>query len=114
MDIYEQDLLIAKMKDEIKSKQECLFQRFKELQKNKQENEYLESIKNDYAKYFNNISSIKKDQLNAFQNINKYLNKTSCKLEIKDSLLKEMREDQQKVLTEIDKLKIELNKIIIE
>ena len=114
MDISERDLLIAKMKDQIKSKQDYLFERFKELEKNKEENEYLEAVKNDYAKYFNYISSIKRDQLNAFENINKYLDKIGCELKTTDSLLKETREDQQEVLGEIYKLKTELNKITNE
>ena len=114
MDISERDLLITKMKDQIKSKQNYLFEQFKELEKNKDENEYVETVKNDYAKYFNYISSIKSDQLNAFENINKYLDKIGCQLKISDSLLKETREDQQKVVHEINKLKIELNKITSE
>ena len=114
MDISEQELLIAKIKDQINTKQDHLLEQFKDLKKNTEENEYLESVKNDYAKYFNYISSVKSDQLNAFENINKYLDKIGGELKINDSLLKETREDQKKVLGEINKLRTELDKIISE
>ena len=114
MDISERDLLIAKIKDQINIKQDHLLEQFKDLKKNKEKNEYLESIKNDYAKYFNYISSVKSDQLNAFENINKYLDKIGCQLKTTDSLLKEIYKDQQEVVDQISKLKTELNKITNE
>lgn len=111
MDINERNSIILKMKQQIKEKQQYLQERFKELEKNKSENLYLDKIKEDYQKYFNYINNIKQDQLKAFENISSYLDKVGCELKTTDTLLQETKYDQKQVLTEINKLREELNKI---
>jgi len=111
MDINERNSIILKMKQQIKEKQQYLQERFKELEKNKSENLYLDKIKEDYKKYFNYINTIKQDQLSAFESISNYLDKVGCELKTTDTLLQETKYDQKQVLTEINKLREELNKI---
>lgn len=111
MDINERNSIISKMKQQIKDKQNYLQERFKELEKNKSENLYLNEVKEDYQKYFNYINTIKNDQLLAFENISNYLDKVGCELKSTDTLLEETKHDQKLVLSEINKLREELNKI---
>ena len=111
MDINDRNLIISKMKEQIKEKQQYLQERFKELEKNKSENSYLNEVKEDYQKYFNYINTIKQDQLSAFESISNYLDKVGCELKTTDTLLQETKYDQKQVLTEINKLREELNKI---
>ena len=111
MDINDRNLIISKMKQQIKEKQQYLQERFKELEKNKSDNLYLNDLKKDYQKYFNYINTIKQDQLSAFESISSYLDKVGCELKSTDTLLQETKHDQKIVLSEINKLREELNKI---
>lgn len=112
MDINNRTELIKKLKQQIKEKQMYLHERFKELEKEKTNSKNLESVRDDYQKYFNYINTIKQDQLYAFENISRYLDKIGCELQTTDTLLEETRQDQQLVTGEIQKLKRELEKII--
>lgn len=111
MDINDRNLMIIKMKEQIKERQKYLQERFKQLEKNKSENLYLNEVKDDYQKYFNYINTIKEDQLKAFENISTYLDKVGCELKTTDTLLEETKYDQKQLLHEINKLREELNKI---
>lgn len=112
MDINTRNDMIIKAKQNIKERKQHLYERMKELQSTNIQNEYLESVKDDYSKYFNYINNIKKDQLNAFENINQYLNKIGCELKTTDTLLKETKYDQQLIVQQINKIKQELNHTI--
>lgn len=111
MDINERNTMISKMKEQIKEKQQYIHKRFKEIEKDKSDNIYLTQVKEDYQKYFDYINNIKQDQLTAFENISTYLDKVGCELKTTDTLLQETKHDQKLVLSEINKLREELNKI---
>lgn len=111
MDIIDRNEMIKKLKNEIKEKQENLHNKFKELEKNNSEKTYLAKVKSDYEKYLDFIKKIKENQLNAFENINKYLNRIEGSLKSTNTLLKENKNDQKIVISEINKLKKELYKI---
>ena len=62
MSIYDKDLLLSKIQCQIKKNKRKLIRDFRELETAKTNNEFLDSVYEDYQNYKNYIVGIKKDQ----------------------------------------------------
>ena len=102
MEIAQQDLMLKKMKEKVNNNQKYLKQKFEKLDENKEIN--TSELHNNYKKYFDNINLIKENQIKAFNNIQKHLDKISKQLSNNYTLLEEAKYDKKKILNEIDKL----------
>lgn len=78
----------------------------------KENNEFLEKIKNDYTKYNNYIVKQKNDQIAAFRVINEYIQNLYTAGALSEQNLKDSKEEQKKILHEIDDIKNNLQRII--
>ena len=79
MDIYNEDLLLKKIKYQIKKNKKKLINDFRELEHSKTNNEFLNEIYNDYEKYKNYIVGLKKDQEIQILSLLHYLEKNILK-----------------------------------
>lgn len=104
MEIAEREIMLNKMKEKVNKNQQYLEQRFKELEKHEKNDIYTIDLHNNYKNYFDNINLIKKNQIKAFNNIQKYLDKISKQLAKNSSLLEEAKYDKKKILNEIYKI----------
>jgi hypothetical protein len=77
--IYIQDITTKQYQSLISQKQSFLEKKFKELNKNKINNKYLEPIYTKYSHYFKNLINIKQQQLDAFHNLLKYIHSMNSK-----------------------------------
>ena len=98
------DLKLIQLDKEIQNKKKFILSKIKELESKKTENDHLETISDDYKKYFNHTVEQKEKEFNAMVKLNEYISK----LVFEDPYAKY---DQKEVQKEINKLKRELNDI---
>lgn len=104
MEIAQRDLMLSKMKNQVNNKQKYLEKRFQDLEKNKDKDIHTNELHNSYKKHFDNLNNIKENQIKAFQNIQKHLDKISTQLSHNSTLLEEAKYDKKGILNEINKL----------
>ena len=104
MNIGKKDLSISEMENKININHNSLLKKYKILEKNKNNDIYTNELYNNYKDYFDNIDSIKNNQLIAFRNIEKYLDKIIKTLPNNCNLLEEAKYDKKEILDEINKL----------
>jgi hypothetical protein len=82
------------------------------LDKKKKVNHFLESVKEDYAKYHTYILKEKQQQYNAFLLLNEYIDDLAKTDKLVQNQLRTAKYDQREIIGEINKIKGELDEII--
>ena len=110
--LAQRDLQYIQISEEIKNKKKLLLKKNKELEKKEAINEYLSSVRTDYAKYNNFILREKQKQYDALVLINQYMGDLIKTEKLVDSQLRTAKHDQKDILGEIEKVKAELDELI--
>jgi hypothetical protein len=71
--IMQKDQQFLYMQQLIEQKRAMMLQKQKHLQKAAKQNEFLEVVKSDYAKYYEYIAQQKREQIQALELLNKYV-----------------------------------------
>ena len=106
------DKWIQQIEDQIKTKKQLLLEKRKYLEQTKEENRYLEGVKQDYEKYKNHIVREKQEQLMAMEIIKRYTERIKQETKLTKERIDEWKEDQNKILSEIDAIKQGLDDLI--
>ena len=96
----------------IEEKRNLLLQKQRHLQKASKQNQFLEIVKNDYAKYYDYIAQQKREQLEAFELLNKYLQDLNTTNKLSKYNIEDAKAEQQKILGEIVSIKKGLNQLM--
>ena len=83
----------------------------KQLDKKQKINSFLDSVKNDYKKYFDYILREKQQQYYAMELLNKYVDDLIKTNKLAENDLENAKGDQYEILSEIGKIKKELDEI---
>jgi len=110
--LAQRDLQFIQISEEIKNKKKLLLKKNKELAQKEEMNEYLSTVRSDYAKYNNHILQEKQKQYDAFLLINEYMSDLVKTEKLVDSQLRTAKHDQKDILGEIEKVKAELDELI--
>jgi hypothetical protein len=94
----------------IANKQKFLLDCHSKIKSSYKNNEFLETIRSDYEKYYYYISQQKNDQIKALDLINKHID--NIKAELSELNREDALEEQNKILDEIGKIRYTLNEII--
>jgi hypothetical protein len=100
------------MQQLIEEKRNMLLERQRKLRKAAKQNEFLEIVKNDYAKYYNYIAEEKREQIRALELINKYIDDLNLTNKLSKYNMEDAKVEQQKILSEISSIKKGLDQII--
>jgi hypothetical protein len=111
MTLANRDLMLYKIKQQIKNKKGLLLQKSKSLEKKKKVNHFLENVKEDYKTYYNYIIKEKKQQYEAMSLIKQYLDDLMKVEKMTDHEVKKAKYDQKVILGEIEKIKGELDEL---
>jgi len=76
------------------------------------QNQFLNEIKGDYNKYYNYIAQQKRDQIEALNLLNKYINDLEVSGELSKNNITDAKHEQQKILSELNTIKSSLDDII--
>jgi hypothetical protein len=106
------DSQFMKIQELIESKRRMLLKKQKKLNEITKDNHFLTTVKEDYAKYYHYISEQKREQIKAFQILNKYIQDLSYSGELSKHNIEDAEAEQKKILREVNAIKRELDTII--
>ena len=110
--LAERDLYLIQIEKEIKHKKGLLVKKKKDLEKKHKLNHYLSDVKEDYDKYYDYIVGEKEQQYNALLLLKEYMSDLVKTENLVDDQLRTAKHDQKDIITEIDKVKAELDELI--
>lgn len=110
--LREKDSQFMRVHELIESKRRMLLEKQQNLNKIAKDNHFLNMVKEDYGKYYHYISEQKKEQLKAFQILNKYIQDLSYSGELSKHNIEDAEAEQKKILREVNTIKRELDTII--
>ena len=113
-DMREKDNQFLQLQQLIESKKNLLLKNQEKIKKISKQNDFLDSIKNDYFKYNNYIVKQKTDQMKALELLNEYIKELSESGDLSDQNIKDSRYEQKKILREIKIIKSTLDQLIRE
>jgi hypothetical protein len=96
----------------IESKEKFLFEKQKQFKKISKHNCFFENIKDDYLIYHNYIIDQKKKQTQALELLNEYIRNLTISGALSKQNIEDAKEEQKKILHEINSIKENLNSII--
>ena len=114
MDLYkitlsERDNYLDQIEAQISSKRTLLLEKRKNLEESIKQNQFLEGIKNDYQLYNNYIVKQKQDQIRAMDILNQYIGDIMVSGKLTDKDIQDTKAEQNNILSEMSKIKQELN-----
>jgi hypothetical protein len=112
MDLAMRDILVENMRIEVVNRKKMLLDKFKELRYTSSANKFLEGITEDYENYFNYIKSQKREQYEALHMLSDYIENISMDTALTEQLLRESKDDQRHILSQMRKVKGELDELI--
>jgi hypothetical protein len=110
--IMQKDQQFLYMQQLIEQKRAMMLQKQKHLQKAAKQNEFLEVVKSDYAKYYEYIAQQKREQIQALELLNKYVQDLNATNEMSKYNIKDAKAEQEKIMSEIGSIKKGLNEIM--
>jgi len=105
------DLYLVQIEQQLNDKQQFLLDKYNESKQLEEDNEYLRMIRNDYKHYYDYMVAQKREQVTAMSFLNEYLDKMAETSGISDYDLERMRNDQRKILDEIEDIKGGIDKM---
>jgi len=110
--IMQKDQQFLYMQQLIEQKRAMLMQKQKHLKKAAKQNQFLEVVKSDYAKYYDYIAQQKREQIQALELLNKYVQDLNATNEMSKYNIQDTKAEQQKIMAEIGTIKKGLNEIM--
>tara|TARA_B110000444_G_C18839980_1_gene598277 strand:- start:2491 stop:2856 length:366 start_codon:yes stop_codon:yes gene_type:complete len=111
--IANRDKILQGIQSEINLQQLNVLRQMSDLEKNKEENEFLKQVFEDYKKYKDHIINQKKDQKLFLEGLISYLDKTKAQSEITERMIEKSKFEERDILNRLKKVKQELNDLII-
>jgi len=112
--IIKRDEVFVKLNNEILEKKRFLLEKREELEKQIKTNEFLESVKEDYRKFYNIILQQKREQYVALILLNKYIGNIRKSGELSKNNMEDAKIEQEKILEELNKIKSTIDGITEE
>jgi hypothetical protein len=110
--IWRKDQQFLRMQQLIEEKRNMLLARQHKLKKAARQNEFLEVVKNDYAKYYNYIADQKREQIQALELLNKYIDDLNSTNKLSKYNMEDAKVEQQKIMGEITSIRKGLDQIM--
>lgn len=112
MDLAKRDQYLLKIEDEIQLRRRFLLEKQKKLEKLSRQNHFLETIKHDYENYHNYIVEQKEGQIRAMNSIKQYVEDLIVSGKLTDEDIKQAKDDQREITSEVKKIREKINEII--
>ena len=112
--IRENDNRFMQIQELIDSKRNFLLNKQKKLRYITKQNKFLETVKDDYEKYYSYISQQKMDQIKALQVLDEYIKDLTVSGKLTKHNIEDAKEEQSKILREVNSIKESLDSVIDE
>ena len=108
------DQQLLQIENLIDAKRKMLIDKQKKFKNLTKENEFLNEVKQDYNKYYGYIVKQKEDQMSALSMLNTYIKDLTISGSLSKNNIQDAKNEQQKILTEINSIKKGIDDIIKE
>ena len=110
--LAQRDISLTQIEAQIASKKKLLYNKRHVLGKTVEQNEFLENVRNDYKKYYDYIIKEKEEQYKAMNLLKDYLSTLMVEGKLTDRDVKSAKHEQNEILSEMGKIKTELDDIV--
>lgn len=110
--IRENDERFMQIQELIDAKREMLINKQKKLQFITKQNKFLDAVKTDYEKIYGYIAQQKKDQISALKILDEYIKDLTLSGQLTKHNIEDAKEEQIKILKEVNSIKNSLDSII--
>ena len=105
----EKDIKIEHLTQQIDARRNMLLSKQTALKMASQQNQFLNMVRDDYAKYYDIIAQQKHDQLEALKSIDKYVTDLKHSDEMTDRQIDEITKDQMRLIKEMREIRGNIN-----
>ena len=113
MDVLARDLMINQLKEQIESGGKILLEKHRFLKKNRQTNELLNDVLDDYKQYYKTILFQKKQQQYQLESILEYLNEVlAYQNNITETQINKSKLQERNILQELKIIRKEIDNLI--
>jgi len=112
IDLAKRDQYLLKIEDEIELRRKFLLEKQKKLEKLSRQNRFLETVKDDYENYHNYIVEQKEGQIRAMNSIKQYVEDLIVSGKLTDEDIRQAKDDQREITSEVKKIREKINEII--
>lgn len=110
--IRENDERFIHIQELIDAKKKLLIDKQKKLRFISKQNKFLETVKNDYEKYYGYIAEQKRNQIRALEVLDEYIKDLTLSGKLTRHNIEDAKEEQSKILKEVNSIKGSLDSII--
>jgi hypothetical protein len=110
--LEEQDKKFMDIQALIEAKRNMLINKQQKLAKLSKQNQFLDTIKTDYLKYYNYITQQKREQIQAMELLNTYIKDLSETGQLTKQNMEDAKVEQDKIMNEVNSIKGNLDKLI--
>ena len=107
----EKDIKIENLTQQIDARRNMLLSKQTALKMASQQNQFLNMVRDDYAKYYGLIAQQKHDQLEALKTLDKYVADLKHSEDISDKHLDEIAKDQMRIIKEMRTIRKNINSL---
>ena len=111
-DIAENDKNIYNMKCILEKKRLMLLHKNREVKELVKQNSFLNNVLSDYEKIKSNILEEKRKQQDAIKIISRHISKISKNMNEEDYQIEQLQDDQNLLLEELEKIKMEMKEVM--
>ena len=108
----EKDIKIEQLTEQIDARRNMLLSKQNALKLASQQNQFLNMVRDDYAKYYDVIAQQKHDQLEALKTIDKYVTDLKHSDDITDRQIDEITKDQIQIIKEMRSIRQNINSLV--
>jgi len=112
MPLEKRDSQFIQIQQLIEAKRELLLKKQKKIKAIQKQNQFLDTVKDDYQKYYNYINKQKHEQINALQIINNYINDLTETGKLSKYNIEDAKVEQDKIMREVNSIRSGLDEIM--
>jgi hypothetical protein len=110
--LQEEDKKFMDIQAVIEAKRNMLINKQQKLKKIAKQNEFLDTVKNDYLKYYNYITQQKREQIQAMELLNTYITDLSETGQLTKHNMEDAKVEQEKIMNEVNSINKNIDNII--
>ena len=112
-DFYkDKDTKIEHLTQQIDARRNLLLSKQTTLKMAAQQNQFLNMVREDYAKYYSVIAQQKQEQLDALTTLDKYVKDLKHSEDISDAHIDEIAKDQMRIIKEMRSIRQNINNLV--
>ena len=112
MPLVKKDEKLLQIEELINAKRKMLLDKQKKIRFISKQNNFLDAVKNDYAKYYGYIVKQKREQMEALDVLNNYIKDLTVSGKLSKHNIEDAKYEQSKILNELKNIQKGLDSII--